>query len=100
MEKTNNEEFNKKLFTDHLIITFSIAFFCWGLCIILGLNGITKETHAWINIPYVLGALFHMIVNAVPESIRYDIYSSYIASTITAIVLILVSLIVVKLQDI
>ena len=56
MEKTNNETFNRKLFADHLIITFIIAIICWGLCIILGLNGITKDKHAWINIPYVLGA--------------------------------------------
>ena len=56
MEKTNNEVFNKKLFTDHLIITFLITVLCWGLCIILGLNGITKETYAWINLPYILGA--------------------------------------------
>ena len=39
MEKTNNETFNRKLFADHLIITFIIAIICWGLCIILGLNG-------------------------------------------------------------
>lgn len=56
MEKTNNETFNRKLFADHLIITFIIAIICWGLCIILGLNGIAKDKHAWINIPYVLGA--------------------------------------------
>ena len=56
MEKTNNETFNRKLFTDHLIITFSIAGLCWGLCIILGINGITKDKHSWINIPYGLGA--------------------------------------------
>ena len=56
MEKTNNETFNKKLFTDHLIITIVIALISWGLCIILGLNGVTKDKHAWINIPYVLGA--------------------------------------------
>ncbi|SEQ61064.1 hypothetical protein SAMN02910369_02108 [Lachnospiraceae bacterium NE2001] len=56
MEKTNNETFNRKLFADHLIITFIIAGLCWGLCIILGLNGITKETYAWINLPYGLGA--------------------------------------------
>ena len=56
MEKTNNETFNRKLFADHLIITFIIAGLCWGLCIILGLNGIAKDKHAWINIPYGLGA--------------------------------------------
>lgn len=45
-----------KTFKDHLIITFPIMFVCWGLCIILGLNGITKSDHIWINIPYALGA--------------------------------------------
>lgn len=45
-----------KTFKDHLIITFLIMLVSWGLCIILGLNGITKSDHIWINIPYVLGA--------------------------------------------
>ena len=45
-----------KTFKDHLIITFPIMLVCWGLCIILGLNGITKSDHIWINIPYALGA--------------------------------------------
>ena len=56
MKKPNNEVFNKKLFINHLIITFAIALISWGLCIILGLNGITKDNHVWINIPYILGA--------------------------------------------
>ena len=38
-----------------------------------------------------------MIANAVPESIRYDIYGSYIASTITTIVIIIVCLIIVSI---
>ncbi|MBR4224801.1 MAG: CPBP family intramembrane metalloprotease [Oscillospiraceae bacterium] len=45
-----------KAFRDHLIITFPIMIVCWGLCVILGLNGITKADHAWINLPYVIGA--------------------------------------------
>jgi hypothetical protein len=45
-----------KTFKDHLIITFPIMLVCWGLCIILGLNGITKSDHIWINLPYALGA--------------------------------------------
>ncbi|MCR5807844.1 MAG: CPBP family intramembrane metalloprotease [Oscillospiraceae bacterium] len=45
-----------KTFKDHLIITFPIMLVCWGLCIILGLNGITKTDHVWINLPYILGA--------------------------------------------
>ncbi|MBQ9208429.1 MAG: hypothetical protein IJ149_02455 [Oscillospiraceae bacterium] len=45
-----------KTFRDHLIITFPLMLVCWGLCIILGFNGITKADHLWINIPYVLGA--------------------------------------------
>ncbi|MBR1750567.1 MAG: hypothetical protein IJ740_06750 [Ruminococcus sp.] len=45
-----------KTFTDHLIITFAIMLICWIPCIILGANGITKTDHAWINIPYILGA--------------------------------------------
>ena len=47
-----------------------------------------------------LCVLFHMIVNAVPESIRYDIYGSYMASTITTIVLIIVSLILVHINHV
>lgn len=53
MEK--NEKFNKKLFFDHLWITFIIMGVCWGMCVICGINGITKESHAWINAPYILG---------------------------------------------
>ena len=49
MEK--NEKFNKKLFFDHLWITFIIMGVCWGMCVICGINGITKESHAWINAP-------------------------------------------------
>lgn len=45
-----------KTFKDHLIITFPIMFVCWGLCIILGLNGITKADHPWINVFYGMGA--------------------------------------------
>lgn len=45
-----------KTFKDHLIITFTFMLVCWGLCIILGFNGITKADHLWINIPYILGA--------------------------------------------
>ena len=45
-----------KTFTDHLIITFPIMLVCWGICIILGLKGITKADRAWINLPYVIGA--------------------------------------------
>ena len=45
-----------KAFKEHLIITFPFMLVCWGLCIILGFNGITKAEHLWINIPYILGA--------------------------------------------
>ena len=57
MENRKNETFNKKIFTDHLVITFIIMGICWGLCIVLGMNGIIKAEHAWINIPYIFGAL-------------------------------------------
>lgn len=50
------ETFISKTFTDHLLITFMIMLICWIPCIILGANGITKTDHAWINIPYILGA--------------------------------------------
>ncbi|MCR5249086.1 MAG: CPBP family intramembrane metalloprotease [Lachnospiraceae bacterium] len=54
MEKS--EKFNKKLFIDHLLITFPIMLICWGLCIVLGLNGITISEHPWIFLPYGMGA--------------------------------------------
>lgn len=51
-----NKIFNRKLFFDHLLITLIILIICWGVCIICGINGITKEKHTWINVPYILGA--------------------------------------------
>lgn len=46
-----NEKFNKKLLFDHLWITFIIMGVCWGMCVICGINGITKESDSWIMYP-------------------------------------------------
>ena len=56
MNKETKSVVISKTFTDHLIITFPIMLVCWGLCIILGLKGVTKSDYAWINLPYVIGA--------------------------------------------
>ena len=57
MENKNNETFNRKIFTNHLLITFVIMALCWGACIVLGINGITKEKYAWISALHAFGAL-------------------------------------------
>ena len=44
-----------KLAKEFLIITFAIMILLWGLCVILGINGITLEDHAWLYIPYIVG---------------------------------------------
>lgn len=46
---------SRHIFSNHLLFTFIIMGVSWGLCLILGINGITKADHAWINIPYIIG---------------------------------------------
>lgn len=65
MENHKNETFNRKLFMGHLLLTFAILGVFWGLCIILGLNGITIKTHMWMNLPWVLGAFSTTIASYV-----------------------------------
>jgi len=48
--------FNKKTF-EHLFFTFVFMGICWGLCIILGINGITMKEHVWLYIPWFLGGI-------------------------------------------
>ena len=48
---------SRQVFTDHLLFTFMIMGASWGLCLILGINGITKADHAWVNIPNIIGGL-------------------------------------------
>ncbi len=56
-KQTRIEEFNRKVFFGHLILTFVIMGICWGLCIILGINGLTMKDHAWIYIPWFVGGI-------------------------------------------
>lgn len=56
MEDRKNKTFNRKIFTDHILITLIIMGLCWGACILLGVNEITKDKYIWINIPYLFGA--------------------------------------------
>lgn len=133
MGSVKTEEFNRKVFFGHLILTFVIMGICWGLCIILGINGMTMKDHAWIYIPWFVGGispaaasfavlkkngeiagfkdwvrhvfdfkhgvwlcvLCHAIINSVGNFFHYDMYGSYLASGITAGVMILASLILV-----
>ena len=53
----NNTKFNKKLFFEHLILTFIIMLILWVPLIILGINGITIKEHFWIYVPWLLGGL-------------------------------------------
>ena len=57
MENRNKEPFNGKIFTNHLLLTFIIMGLCWGTCVVLGMNNITKENHAWIGALHAFGAL-------------------------------------------
>ena len=52
----NNETFNWKLFTDHLLITAIIAAIFWGAAVALGMNGITMKDHPWIMLLQGFGA--------------------------------------------
>ena len=62
-KNTETGTFNRKLFTDHLLITFAIMLITWVPCVILGINGMTRESHAWINIPYLIGGFSPMIAS-------------------------------------
>lgn len=52
----NNETFNRKLFTDHLLITAVITAVFWGLAVVFGMNGITMKDHPWIMLLQGFGA--------------------------------------------
>lgn len=39
----------------YLGITFLIMFFCWGLCLICGRQGILLNENYWLYLPYMLG---------------------------------------------
>ena len=67
-------EFNKKIFFEHLILTFLIMGICWGLCV-----------------------LCHSIFNSIGNFFHYDMYSNWLAATITTAVMILVSLLLIYL---
>lgn len=59
------ETFNVKLFIEHLLLTFVMIGVLWGLCIILGLNGITTKNHIWVTLPWLLGAFSTTIASFV-----------------------------------
>lgn len=46
-----------KNFWKHLVLTFLIMGICWGLCLVLSLNGITMKDYKWIYIPWMLGGI-------------------------------------------
>ena len=57
MENRKTAAFNSKVLFEHLILTFVIMGLCWGLCIILGMNGLTTNEHAWIYLPWFAGGI-------------------------------------------
>lgn len=48
---------SNKIFYGHIVLTFIIMGICFGICIILGVNGITMKTQKWLYIPWLLGGL-------------------------------------------
>jgi membrane protease YdiL (CAAX protease family) len=46
---------NKKIIVQYLLITFVIAIFAWGICIILGQLGITLNNNHWLYILFAIG---------------------------------------------
>ena len=57
METVKTAEFNSRVFFGHLILTFVIMGICWGLCIILGINGLTMKDNTWIYLPWFMGGI-------------------------------------------
>ena len=53
----NTLAFNKKVFFEHLVLTFIIMLICWIPCLILGINDITMKKYFWLYIPWLLGGL-------------------------------------------
>ena len=49
--------FNRNIFWGHLVLTFVIMGIGWGLCIILGINGLTMKDHVWIYLPWFAGGI-------------------------------------------
>ena len=52
-----NGEKKLKNFWKHLTLTFLIMGICWGLCLVLSLNGITMKDYKWIYLPWMLGGI-------------------------------------------
>lgn len=47
----------EKLLVEHLLLTFVIMGICWGLCVILGINGITMNDNRWIYLFWFMGGV-------------------------------------------
>ena len=46
-----------KKFWEHLLLTFLIMGLCWGLCIVLSINGITMKDYKWLYLPWLIGGI-------------------------------------------
>ena len=57
MDTGKTTGFNGKVFWGHLLFTFVIMGICWGLCVILGINGSTLNDHVWLYIPWFTGGI-------------------------------------------
>lgn len=69
---TNDNDLNTRTFAEHLILTFLIMGVCRGLCI-----------------------LCHAAINSAGNFFHYDMYGSYLASSITTATLVAISIIMV-----
>ena len=66
--QTENEvksTFDRKVFFGHLGLTFLIIGLCWGLCVILSINGLTVKNQPWIYLPWFLGGISPAIASYV-----------------------------------
>ncbi|GEM_PF-633555 len=61
----NDDKLDTRIFIEHLIATFLIMLACWGLCIVLGVFGITTKTAFWVYIPWFIGGVSPAIASFV-----------------------------------
>lgn len=65
MEKCKTADYNGKVFWSHLILTFVIMGTCWGLCMILGINGLTMKENVWLYLPWSIGGISPAIASCI-----------------------------------
>lgn len=71
------KEINTKAFIEHLLLTILIVEICWGLCVILGIVGITTKTCFWLYIPWFMGGVSPAIASFVVLK-KYQVVDGFI----------------------